>query len=273
MHVWYGTTLHFGLRPQELQGKLRKSDLGFREDETGESVALSIDFCSKNCQGGAGDVSLKQSADPNIHSKVVAVQLRLSLKKLNPNCDCLFQRARAGTVKETDSTWFVRMSLGKNLLGSMIQLIFDRAKLSGGTRIIVSGRRLSLCWKHKEWKTKLFASSRVIIESRVWTATVVTKPCAAERQVADYFVGVTGAENQVASNVPMKFTTDQGAFLWLQLLILSSTVWALLTVVMKARRRGSSTCVTKPAKRSKLARQAEEFASKELDCSSLSFES
>ena len=52
MFVWYTMTMHFGLRGHEVQVQLKKSDLEFKEDDSGEFVVLSTDFASKNGPGG-----------------------------------------------------------------------------------------------------------------------------------------------------------------------------------------------------------------------------
>ena len=52
MFVWYTMTMHFRLRGHEVQVQLNKSDLKFKEDDSGEIVVLSTDFASKNCPGG-----------------------------------------------------------------------------------------------------------------------------------------------------------------------------------------------------------------------------
>ena len=46
--VWYVITLHFGLRAREIQVQLRKSDLEFRSDDSGDYFVLNKDFASKN---------------------------------------------------------------------------------------------------------------------------------------------------------------------------------------------------------------------------------
>lgn len=101
-----------------------------------------------------------------------------------------------------------------------------------------------------------------------------TKPCAAEQQqVADFLIGVTHAENQATSNVPMKPTTGQRTF---PLILAPNFVCNYLSIANRggeSSRKRKFNLSTKAAKRSKLARQAGESASEGSYRSSLSFES
>ena len=128
MYVWYAMTMHFGLRGHEVQVRLKKSDLEFKQDDSGEFVVLSTDFASKNCPGGIAGREFATVGRVNDPRQVAA--MRLLLEKVHPDVDRIFQRARTGPVKETDKTWFTRQALGHNLLGSMIERISERAGLS-----------------------------------------------------------------------------------------------------------------------------------------------
>ena len=126
--VWYVITLHFGLRAREIQVQLRKSDLEFRSDDSGDYFVLNKDFASKNCQGGTKGREFETIGRVQNAHQVKA--LRLFLSKLNPGVERLFQRARMGFVEEEDATWFQRQVLGKNLLGTMMERISRHANLS-----------------------------------------------------------------------------------------------------------------------------------------------
>ena len=128
MYVWYAMTMHFGLRGHEVQVRLKKSDLEFKQDDSGECVVLSTDFASKNCPGGIAGREFATVGRVNDPRQVAA--MRLLLEKVHPDVDRIFQRARTGPVKETDKTWFTRQALGHNLLGSMMERISERAGLS-----------------------------------------------------------------------------------------------------------------------------------------------
>ena len=61
-YVWFNTTLHFCLRGNEAQSKLKKMDLLFTTIEGERAIVLNADFLSKNHQGGvAGSSSETQS--------------------------------------------------------------------------------------------------------------------------------------------------------------------------------------------------------------------
>ena len=92
--VWYVITLHFGLRAREIQVQLRKSDLEFRSDDSGDYFVLNKDFASKNCQGGTKGREFETIGRVQNAHQVKA--LRLFLSKLNPGVERLFQRARNG---------------------------------------------------------------------------------------------------------------------------------------------------------------------------------
>ena len=126
--VWYVITLHFGLRAREVQVQLRKSDLEFHSDDSGDYFVLNKDFASKNCQGGTKGREFETIGRVQNANQVKA--LRLFLSKLNPGVERLFQRARMGFVQEEDTTWFQRQVLGKNLLGTMMERISQHANLS-----------------------------------------------------------------------------------------------------------------------------------------------
>ena len=114
MFVWYTMTMHFGLRGHEVQVQLKKSDLEFKEDDSGEFVVLSTDLASKNCPGGTAGKEFATVGRVNDVQQVAAI--RLLLQKLHPEVDRVFQRAKAGEVKAGDKTWFNRQALGHNLL-------------------------------------------------------------------------------------------------------------------------------------------------------------
>lgn len=127
-YIWYHMTLHFGLRGREVQARMKKTDIEFRADETGEFVVLTRDFCSKNCQGGIGGREFVTAGRLQDSKQVAA--FRLLLSKLHPDNERLFQRARQGRVAENDKTWFTRQVLGHNLMGSMMDRLCTHAGLS-----------------------------------------------------------------------------------------------------------------------------------------------
>ena len=83
-------TLYFGIRGRELQCLLRKTDLQLHTNGHGvKYVKLSTDFAKKNYQqrGITTPSGRIQNLD-QVHS------IDMLIKKLNPECDRLFQRPR-----------------------------------------------------------------------------------------------------------------------------------------------------------------------------------
>eukprot|EP00117_Sycon_ciliatum_P038685 scpid6132/ scgid28703/ len=122
--VWFLTTYHFGLRGRELQAKLRKQDLDFIVVDGSTYCQLAAEFATKNNQGGA---TSRISPDAGIICKPDDVQcLRFYLRKLNPNCDRLFQRPKT-RYSHFEPTWFDALPMGKNQMSSMMKAISMQA--------------------------------------------------------------------------------------------------------------------------------------------------
>ena len=125
--VWFWLTYHLSLslRGREVQVCLKKTDLSLCADASGEYFTLTVDFASKNHQGGIQytEVSNGRVQDPQ---QVAAIKLLLS--KLNAKNDHLFQRANISFAK--DNVWFHNIPLGKNVLGTMMVRISEKVGLS-----------------------------------------------------------------------------------------------------------------------------------------------
>ena len=129
MYVWYAMTMHFGLRGHEVQVRLKKSDLEFKQDDSGEFVRFYLQTLQVR-------IALVASMDESLLLSDVWMILDRSQQCVCCWRRCIlmsteyFERARTGPVKETDKTWFTRQALGHNLLGSMMERISERAGLS-----------------------------------------------------------------------------------------------------------------------------------------------
>ena len=129
-YVWFNTTLHFCLRGNEAQTKLKKTDLLFTTIEGERAIVLNADFLSKNHQGGvAGSSSETKGA---ITKPEMVATFERYISKLHPELDRLFQRAKygEGVLKEDSPVWFMNQPLGHNTLAKMMKNLSEAAKLS-----------------------------------------------------------------------------------------------------------------------------------------------
>ena len=129
-YVWFHITSKFCLRGREIQSKLTKNDIVLKTVEGKEVFTLATDL-SKNHQGGLAG-SLHVSAGL-IQEPVQIAAINFYLDKLNPDIDRFFQRAKVGVgclMSRDDAHWYMKSPLSHNLLGSMMKLISESAKLS-----------------------------------------------------------------------------------------------------------------------------------------------
>ena len=108
-YVWFNTTLHFCLRGNEAQSKLKKTDLLFTTIAGERAIVLNADFLSKNHQGGVAGSSSETKGAITKPEMVAAFERYIS--KLHPQLDRLFQRAKYG---EGGKTRKARVSLKLN---------------------------------------------------------------------------------------------------------------------------------------------------------------
>ena len=96
-------TAHFCLRVSELQSKLLKSDLVFgKNDKDKEIISPKKDFLTKNPQGGLEETAFASIGVISNPQQVQSIKCYLSL--LNPQLDCLFQRAYHGGLDENQGS-------------------------------------------------------------------------------------------------------------------------------------------------------------------------
>ena len=129
-YVWFNTTLHFCLRGNEAQSKLKKTDLLFTTIEGERAIVLNADFLSKNHQGGVAGSSSETKGAITKPEMVAAFERYIS--KLHPQLDRLFQRAKygEGVLKVDSPVWFMNQPLGHNTLAKMMKNLSEAAKLS-----------------------------------------------------------------------------------------------------------------------------------------------
>ena len=113
------------LATREVQASLKYTDLSLCADASGEYFTLTVDFASKNHQGGIQDTEVSNGGRVQDPQQVAAIKLLLS--KLNVKNDHLFQRANISFAKDV---WFHNIPLGKNVLGTMMVRISEKVGLS-----------------------------------------------------------------------------------------------------------------------------------------------
>lgn len=120
-YVWFHTSLHFCLRGNEAQSKLKLTDLVFSPVAGEEAITLRADYMSKNHQGGLQGSST-ETMGAIVNSDVIAI-FRRYLSKLNAKCDRLFQRSKCGNAQVASDTdiWYMNAPLGHNILGKLIK--------------------------------------------------------------------------------------------------------------------------------------------------------
>jgi hypothetical protein len=131
--VYVELSLNFGRRGREGLRELTKDSIVFKTDDFGRQYAtLNFNELDKNHQVQAPKESeKKQIMYEQIASKNCPVNsLKKYLRKLNPQCNALFQWPKPGPVTEEDSTWYENKTLGVHKLESMMKIISQEANLS-----------------------------------------------------------------------------------------------------------------------------------------------
>lgn len=126
--IWFGLTMHFGLRGREVQAKMLKTDIKICAGEEGEYIRLRTDFATKNYQGGSGS-SRRDIGEGLTTDKGDILPFKILLRTLHPDCPRLFQRVPP-KYSPRDAVWFCNMPLGKTTLAHMMQDMSAAAGLS-----------------------------------------------------------------------------------------------------------------------------------------------
>ena len=128
-YVWFGLCYYFGRRGREGWRELTPNSFTIETDEDGvEYVTDGETMTTKNHQGGAR-VDENDYSDPRLYNDAFVKAFRLLLAKRNTEKDALFQVAKEGVTNE-DDCWFRNEPMGKNGLGTMMQRLSKKAKLS-----------------------------------------------------------------------------------------------------------------------------------------------
>ncbi|XP_008106827.2 BTB/POZ domain-containing protein KCTD1 isoform X1 [Anolis carolinensis] len=150
--VWFETCMYFCTRGRENQRELEEDSFGLALDEDGRrfvyfkalgpyhksrSSAWSKKRAESGGGGGGGHQGSAAAADEENLPRMYETGTEFCpyasfvkyLAKRNPLCKAFFQRPR-DHCGEADATWYENKAIGKNLLGTRMQMLSKAAKLS-----------------------------------------------------------------------------------------------------------------------------------------------
>ncbi|XP_056377744.1 BTB/POZ domain-containing protein KCTD1 isoform X2 [Hyla sarda] len=144
--VWFETCMYFCTRGRENQRELEEDSFGLAMDEDGRRFvyfkALGPYHKSRSSSwgkkrgGGPGGAATTDSDEENLPRMYETgtefcpyASFVKYLAKRNPLCKAFFQRPR-DHCSEADVTWYENKAIGKNLLGTRMQMLSKAAKLS-----------------------------------------------------------------------------------------------------------------------------------------------
>ena len=127
--VFVDCMLYFANRGMENLRVMKPSDFVLQEENGHEYFTLK-DMSTKNhradeevSQGG----QMHQIAG---NPRCPVQNLKYYLSKLNPLCDCVWQKPRQGNVQDSDQVWYENVPIGKNTLELMMKKISEAAGCS-----------------------------------------------------------------------------------------------------------------------------------------------
>nr|XP_055042281.1 uncharacterized protein kctd1 isoform X1 [Misgurnus anguillicaudatus] len=135
--VWFETCMYFCTRGRENQRELEEDSFGLAMDEDGRKFvyfkALGPYHKSRSAtwtkkRSDTDDDNLPRMYETGTEFCPYASFVRY-LSKRNPLCKAFFQRPR-DHCGESDTTWYENKAIGKNLLGTRMQMLSRAAKLS-----------------------------------------------------------------------------------------------------------------------------------------------
>ncbi|KAG8442114.1 hypothetical protein GDO86_011057 [Hymenochirus boettgeri] len=142
--VWFETCMYFCTRGRENQRELEEDSFGLAMDEDGRRFVYfkalgpyhksrSSSWGKKRSCPGGGTVESDEENLPRMYETGTEFCPYASfvkyLAKRNPLCKAFFQRPR-DHGSESDVTWYENKAIGKNLLGTRMQMLSKAAKLS-----------------------------------------------------------------------------------------------------------------------------------------------
>lgn len=133
--VWFETCMYFCTRGRENQRELEEDSFGLAVDEDGRRFVYLKALGPYKSRGGAWGTRRDAEEDtrPRMYETGTALCPYASfvryVSKRNPLCPAFFQRPRDHCCM-SDITWYENKAIGKNLLGTRMQMLSRAAKLS-----------------------------------------------------------------------------------------------------------------------------------------------
>lgn len=135
--VWFETCMYFCTRGRENQRELEEDSFGLATDEDGRRFvyfkALGPYHKSRSSSWTRKRSDMDEENLPRMYETGTEFCPYASfvkyLSKRNPACRAFFQRPRDHCC-ENDATWYENKAVGKNLLGTRMQMLSRAAKLS-----------------------------------------------------------------------------------------------------------------------------------------------
>ncbi|XP_077390736.1 uncharacterized protein LOC144027233 isoform X3 [Festucalex cinctus] len=129
--VWFETCMYFSTRGREKQRELREDSFALAADEHGRKFVYFR--AARGCRKTSPDDDDDVTPRPRMYETRTALCPYASfvryLAKRNQLCRAFFQRPR-DACGPADDTWFENKAVGKNLLGTRMQMLSRAAKLS-----------------------------------------------------------------------------------------------------------------------------------------------
>ncbi|ROL42343.1 BTB/POZ domain-containing protein KCTD1 [Anabarilius grahami] len=135
--VWFETCMYFCTRGRENQRELEEDSFGLAVDEDGRKFVYFKALGPYHKSRSASWTKKRSDTDddnlPRMYETATEFCPYASfvkyLSKRNPLCKAFFQRPR-DHCSDTDTTWYENKAVGKNLLGTRMQMLSRAAKLS-----------------------------------------------------------------------------------------------------------------------------------------------
>ncbi|MBN3310955.1 KCTD1 protein, partial [Amia calva] len=135
--VWFETCMYFCTRGRENQRELEEDSFGLAIDEDGRKFiyfkALGPYHKSRSASWSKKRTDTDEDNLPRMYETGTEFCPYASfvkyISKRNPLCKAFFQRPR-DHCSESDMTWYENKAIGKNLLGTRMQMLSRAAKLS-----------------------------------------------------------------------------------------------------------------------------------------------
>ncbi|XP_020774627.1 uncharacterized protein LOC110154921 [Boleophthalmus pectinirostris] len=134
--VWFETCMYFCTRGRENQRELEEDSFGLAVDEDGRRFVY-LKALGQYHKSRSGAWGKRKDADEDTRPRMYETGTPLCpyasfvqyVSKRNPLCNAFFQRPRDHCCS-SDATWFENKAIGKNLLGTRMQMLSRAAKLS-----------------------------------------------------------------------------------------------------------------------------------------------